>query len=1054
MPRVSACRLRARSVSVGRPQPGLAWMLLPSLLSACDAPSPERAAPGAPAPGMSRRPELTEEPTCAGPRARRCYLDADQDGERGSEHWTCVSAGSTSACTAPGLDCDDDDPAVHHRAEEVADGEDNDCDGKVDECTEEEDPVVFRVHSVNGGTSPTGDGFYVGPDTCVADLVVHVSTAAGADLSGATFTWRSEDAQGDGEDATGTIQATACASGEGCAYRLDLDEVPLDCDNVDAGVQLETTRVVGAGSGASQVIYRHRVVVLRAYPLSYEEVLDDGLWVGFYDPVSYIDAALLQAKLEERRIWMDEPLPLGYTWQAWPPYDTSRDLSDGDNFYYLFARELVFENPTIEVTASATAATGPNDLSPRQGVLGYLTITVSADAIEAEIDNHEYECDAPDRNCSYDADDPCDGEEPVTPGESACVDDLGAHLFDVTIDRPKLTISAMLVSTEEGEAVGAWSSLSPDYLLGGNALTGRPGGAAFVVYDLDLTFNGLAQDRFEDDEDLDDEVEIDGDDLVDDAEILEDGLESLLGRLSYDLTWASDAENPEGLEPDHALLADLQRGDFSFETVGVESDLSKLFYPMLNQSFSSSLPSAVQFNLARPLDAFPASTDGHANEEDVLEYLLNAQLYYADAMSGGLLYVSTSLPYECSEGAELSLAGTRLGLYGTDRLGLMSQSALDLSSTSYQPPAGTTPYFPLGQGAGATPPVKRPPAHQDQPALGVVALTDTLVNQIGYWLTVSDLFDYPCSGQPVPVPGLDDCTYVLDAPVPPFVDYRKASVDADGDLTLPIRFPDVRGVLQCDQLGDTVAHLSADLVLHVDRVTDAELASVESLASWDNDDQVFALAIESADVEIQHLFSERESDCERSLNTDSAKLQQELHDALYAEVQGWMDELACGASGDDTFQVLPLGTTYDTLDAYCLKGGAKAWILVGQHSGGPRPGAYVLGPSGVAAGQVELGLWPSSYDPPCRDPMSQDEACGSHQCGTAWDGCANVSCGTCASGQVCQSGLCVKAECVYSCDGCNCGTVLDSCGVEHECGTCTGKTICEDDCHCVYDADL
>lgn len=67
------------------------------------------------------------------------YPDADGDGWGSFLH-------ATFTCDVPavpqGGDCDETDPEIHPRQTEVCDGADNDCDGRVDESSDPEDPAT------------------------------------------------------------------------------------------------------------------------------------------------------------------------------------------------------------------------------------------------------------------------------------------------------------------------------------------------------------------------------------------------------------------------------------------------------------------------------------------------------------------------------------------------------------------------------------------------------------------------------------------------------------------------------------------------------------------------------------------------------------------------------------------------------------------------------------------------------------------------------------------------------------------------------------------------
>ncbi|MCB9764482.1 MAG: FG-GAP repeat protein [Alphaproteobacteria bacterium] len=104
-------------------------------------------------PGAEEVPADGTDGDCDG--AELCFKDADEDGFTeddavvASDDLSCVDPGEGDA-SAPGGDCDDDDPAVHPSAAERCDGVDEDCDGAVDEAPL--DPGLWY-------TDADGDGF-------------------------------------------------------------------------------------------------------------------------------------------------------------------------------------------------------------------------------------------------------------------------------------------------------------------------------------------------------------------------------------------------------------------------------------------------------------------------------------------------------------------------------------------------------------------------------------------------------------------------------------------------------------------------------------------------------------------------------------------------------------------------------------------------------------------------------------------------------------------------------------------------------------------------------
>jgi hypothetical protein len=64
-----------------------------------------------------------------------CYLDGDGDGYGDPDHSEPALAGGSCSegYVEDNTDCDDDNPAINPDAQEVCNGEDDDCDGEVDE---------------------------------------------------------------------------------------------------------------------------------------------------------------------------------------------------------------------------------------------------------------------------------------------------------------------------------------------------------------------------------------------------------------------------------------------------------------------------------------------------------------------------------------------------------------------------------------------------------------------------------------------------------------------------------------------------------------------------------------------------------------------------------------------------------------------------------------------------------------------------------------------------------------------------------------------------------
>jgi flagellin-like protein len=86
------------------------------------------------------------------------YIDADDDGF-GNPNTENYCARGTENCVPIGLDCDDNDDEIHPGVEESCDGEDNDCDTKIDEGI----TPCLKAYTV---TSTTRGDYWVGENGC------------------------------------------------------------------------------------------------------------------------------------------------------------------------------------------------------------------------------------------------------------------------------------------------------------------------------------------------------------------------------------------------------------------------------------------------------------------------------------------------------------------------------------------------------------------------------------------------------------------------------------------------------------------------------------------------------------------------------------------------------------------------------------------------------------------------------------------------------------------------------------------------------------------------
>ena len=133
------------------------------------------------------------------------YEDHDSDGHTASAPVTACEAPSPEAENSPGLDCDDLDASVSPDAEEVCDGKDNNCDGRLDEQEASDAGLWYRDED--------GDGF--GQDeapirSCEA-LPSTVAQAGDCDDGDAAVSPGATEICDDGQDNNCDESASPCA---------------------------------------------------------------------------------------------------------------------------------------------------------------------------------------------------------------------------------------------------------------------------------------------------------------------------------------------------------------------------------------------------------------------------------------------------------------------------------------------------------------------------------------------------------------------------------------------------------------------------------------------------------------------------------------------------------------------------------------------------------------------------------------------------------------------------------------------------------------------------
>jgi hypothetical protein len=174
------------------------------------------------------------------------YADDDADGY-GDPATGVIACSAPSGWVADASDCDDGDGAVHPGASELCDGDDNDCDGSIDEPGDSGQPLWYAdsdgdgygdvgssQHACSGGSGWVADS----SDCDDGDATVHPGATeicngvdddcdGGVDV-GLGSTWYA-DGDGDGYGDASTT-STACFASAGWVANSS------DCDDGDSGV--------------------------------------------------------------------------------------------------------------------------------------------------------------------------------------------------------------------------------------------------------------------------------------------------------------------------------------------------------------------------------------------------------------------------------------------------------------------------------------------------------------------------------------------------------------------------------------------------------------------------------------------------------------------------------------------------------------------------------------------------------------------------------------------------------------------------------------------------
>ncbi len=178
--------------------------------------------------------------------ATEWYVDDDGDGW-GSDEWIYEACDQPSGFSDQSGDCDDENETIYPDAEELCDGEDNDCDGETDEDVtdtfyRDRDSDGFGDADVYVEQCPAPNGYVSDNADCDDDdASIHPSTTeycdgTDYDRDGVTMEDNSADATTWYEDGDGDGYCDAHSTTQACEQPSGWADDDSDCDDGDAEI--------------------------------------------------------------------------------------------------------------------------------------------------------------------------------------------------------------------------------------------------------------------------------------------------------------------------------------------------------------------------------------------------------------------------------------------------------------------------------------------------------------------------------------------------------------------------------------------------------------------------------------------------------------------------------------------------------------------------------------------------------------------------------------------------------------------------------------------------